>query len=510
MPAAAPATFGDRSMTIIKSKVSIFTCLLIVSGLIATPGLAHDPRPNILFMMSDDHALEAIGAYNTYLKDSLHTPTLDSLAAQGMRFTNVCCNNSICSPSRASIISGQYSHINGVRGLNQGLKEDSPSYNIELQKAGYQTAVFGKWHMKHTPRGFDDYGVTKGQGSYFNPTFTSPNGVKKYQGYYADVYTDVALDWLKNRDITKPFCLNLQFKGPHHPYDYPPRHEKMLAGKKVPEPVNLHEDVEKTSAFKAKHWGHMVRNRAYYGRHEKELEPHGDTTREKASAAYQHMMHKYIRCVAAIDENIKRVIDYLDEAGIKDNTIIIYTADQGYWLGQHGFYDKRLILEESLKMPLIVRYPAMVKAGAVNDDMISNVDFGPTILDLAGINTPELMQGRSIKPILLGKTPADWRKAIWYAYWPQPHYGVRSKKYKLIRFPGTEQFEFYDMLKDPNEMKNVASDPAYKHAISEMRQLMDLTMQQAKVKKSDLPGKGDEKKPPSDKPKKRRKKGEEK
>lgn len=466
------------------------------------PDLAADAkreRPNILFILSDDHALEAIGAYGSWLKDYVQTPTIDRLAEEGMRFTNVCCNNSICSPSRASIITGQYSHTNGGLNLNCSLREDAPSYNQQFQTAGYQTAVVGKWHMRHMPRGMDFYAVTKGQGRYFNPRFTESDGSKtNHQGYYADVYTDTALNWLRNRDKDKPFCLNLHFKGPHHPYDYPERHESLLADTLVPEPSSLHEDLAETSPLlKEKHRWHMLRNHGYFGRHVEDttpkMWPHDGTDESKTSAAYQHMVHKYIRCVAAIDENVKRVVDYLETEGIKDDTLIVYTSDQGYWLGQHGLYDKRLILEESLKMPLIVRYPPRIKAGTVNTDLVSNVDFAPTFLEMAGIKPDVRMQGRSIVPLLAGRTPDDWRQAIWYAYWAggHPHWGMRSKRFKLALFPDTDQFEFYDLQEDLQEMTNLARNPDYADFITEARRTVQDLMRHVNIQPNQLPGQGE-------------------
>ncbi len=457
-------------------------CALLCGLCVSTPAAAAS-RPNILFLMSDDHALEAIGAYGSWLKDYVHTPTLDRLAEEGMRFTNVCCNNSICSPSRASIITGQYSHINGGLNLNCSVEADSPSYIIELQNAGYATAVVGKWHMSHWPRGCDDYAVTKGQGSYFNPTFNHPDGSQaKKEGYYADVYTDWALDWLKRkRDKVKPFCLNLQFKGPHHPYDYPERWAHLHEGVEIPEPESLHEDLEASSPLlKKPSWSQLYdgdAERPYYHRHESEYPRLSEDPKERRSISYQHMIHKYLRCVAAIDENIKRVLDYLEAEGLKDDTLMIYTSDQGYWLGQHGLYDKRLILEESLKMPLLVRYPKEIAAGNVNEKLAMNIDFGPTMLDFAGVPRPEAMQGVSLRPLLQGKAPADWRTGIFYAYYARTpyHWGIRNDRYKLVCFPGTDEIEFYDLKTDPFEMTNQSQNAEYATRIEATRaQLVSL------------------------------------
>ena len=449
-----------------KRLLSIPLCLL---ALLALGQAQAAKRPNILFMMSDDHAAEGIGAYGSWLKDYVHTPAIDRLAAEGMRFTNVCCNNSICSPSRASIISGQYSHVTGALNLGCELKPNAPSYIRDLTNSGYETCIVGKWHMKQFPRGTSDYAVTVGQGSYFNPTLHRPNGKReKYQGYYADRYTDWALKWLKQRDKTKPFYLSLHFKGPHEYFDYPERWAKLHEGVKIPEPPSLHEEITKTSPLlKGKHFSVMYDEegpKSFYLVYEDFIGKQTDDPAERRSLAYQHLIHKYIRCVAAIDDNVKRVIDQLRAEGTLDNTLVIYTSDQGYWLGQHNMHDKRLILEESLKMPLIVRYPKEIKAGSVNTRLGMNIDFGPTMLDYAGVAIPSVMQGVSLRPLLQGNTPADWRTSIFYAYYNRSpkHWGIRTDRYKLIRFPDTEVVEFYDLQEDPQEMYIRGSEPGYR------------------------------------------------
>ena len=458
-------------------------------------------KPNIIYIMADDHALEAISCYGTLLKDYAKTPNLDRIGNEGMRFNNVCCNNSICSPSRASILTGQYSHANGVRGLGGKINDDSPWFSTQLQKVGYQTAAFGKWHLASTPQGFDDYGVTKGQGAYFNPTFSTPGGTKKYQGYSTDVYTDVAMKWLERRDKTRPFCLLLHFKAPHHPYDYADRHATLLEGVAVPEPANLYEDVAKTSPMmKNKLFGQMDASRAYYDRHKNDtrpkMEPHNPKDhRDRVRVAYQHMVKKYIRCITANDENVRRVLDWLDREKLADDTIVIYTADQGYWLGQHGLYDKRLILEESLKMPFLIRYPREIKAGTTCDALCSNVDFAQTLLDFGGAAVPEAMQGRSMRPLTAGKRPPDWPKAIFYCYWAAPsHWGVRTERYTLAHFPGTDEIEFYDLKTDPAQNTNVAKDPKYASAVAECETEWKRLAAKIGFKASYLPGAGGGKK----------------
>ena len=493
-----------------KRLLSIPLCLV---ALLALGQAQAAKRPNILFMMSDDHASEGIGAYGSWLKDYVHTPTIDRLAAEGMRFTNVCCNNSICSPSRASIISGQYSHVTGALNLGCELKPNAPSYIRELTNSGYETCVVGKWHMKQFPRGTSDYAVTVGQGSYFNPTLHRPNGKReKYQGYYADRYTDWALKWLKQRDKTKPFYLSLHFKGPHEYFDYPERWAKLHEGVKIPEPPSLHEDITKTSPLlKGKHFSVMYDKegpKSFYLVYEDFIGKQTDDPAERRSLAYQHLIHKYIRCVAAIDDNVKRVIDQLRAEGTLDNTLVIYTSDQGYWLGQHNMHDKRLILEESLKMPLIVRYPKEIKAGSVNTRLGMNIDFGPTILDYAGVAIPSVMQGVSLRPLLQGNTPADWRTSIFYAYYNRSpkHWGIRTDRYKLIRFPDTEVVEFYDLQEDPQEMYNRGSEPGYRKQIATTQKQLNSLMTEVGVTRDFLIKKmGDNSKLPPGIHKKRKK-----
>ena len=493
-----------------KRLLSIPLCLV---ALLALGQAQAAKRPNILFMMSDDHTSESIGAYGSWLKDYVHTPTIDRLAAEGMRFTNVCCNNSICSPSRASIISGQYSHVTGALNLGCELKPNAPSYIRELTNSGYETCVVGKWHMKQFPRGTSDYAVTVGQGSYFNPTLHRPNGKReKYQGYYADRYTDWALKWLKQRDKTKPFYLSLHFKGPHEYFDYPERWAKLHEGVKLPEPPSLHEDITKTSPLlKGKHFSVMYDEegpKSFYLVYEDFIGKQTDDPAERRSLAYQHLIHKYIRCVAAIDDNVKRVIDQLRAEGTLDNTLVIYTSDQGYWLGQHNMHDKRLILEESLKMPLIVRYPKEIKAGSVNTRLGMNIDFGPTMLDYAGVAIPSVMQGVSLRPLLQGNTPADWRTSIFYAYYNRSpkHWGIRTDRYKLIRFPDTEVVEFYDLQEDPQEMYNRGSEPGYRKQIATTQKQLNSLMTEVGVTRDFLIKKmGDNSKLPPGIHKKRKK-----
>lgn len=480
---------------------------IVIAALISATTFADQPnRPNMVVVFVDDHAFEAISAYGTYLKDFAKTPTIDRLAKEGMRFDNFACGNSICSPSRASLLTGQYSHKNGVRGLNGSINETSPHYPVELQKAGYQTWLVGKWHLKSQPMGYDKHMVVKGQGKYFNPTFSGTEGTWKRQGYSTDVYTDIAMDWLKKRDKNKPFLLSLQFKAPHHEYGHAERYNGVLAGVTVPEPPTLYEDVRNSNSnlkkeFLARTKFHMLHaglskgGGAYYFRHLKDKAPNAmwkhdpKSDKDRIRVAYQHQIHKYIRCVKGNDDNLKRVLDYLDAEKLTENTIVIYTSDQGYWLGQHGFYDKRLILDTSMLMPFIIRYPKLIKPNSVNKDMCMNVDIAPTLLDLAGADIPKAMQGRSMKPLLKRSAPSDWRQSQFYTYWgAPPHYGIRTKRYTYLKM-ATHPPELFDREVDPHQLHNVASKPEYKTAIAQLEKELQQQIRDVEITSSELPGK---------------------
>ena len=464
------------------------------------------PRPNIVFVLADDHAFEAISAYETYLKDFAKTPTIDRLAREGARFDNFVCCNSICSPSRASILTGQYSHQNGVRGLNGSINESSPHYPVELQKAGYQTWLVGKWHLRSKPKGYDKYMVVKGQGKYFNPTFNGTEGTWKRRGYSTDVYTDIGMDWLKNRDRGKPFLLCLQFKAPHHDYGHADRYNELLADVPIPEPPSLYEDVRnsdsnlkrdflRTTKFHMLHSGGKNGDgESYYLRHLNDVAPNtmwkhdAKSDRDRIRVAYQHMIHKYIRCSTGNDDNLKRVLDYLDTEGLTKDTIVIYTSDQGYWLGQHGFYDKRLILETSIRMPFVIRYPRLIKPASVSDGLCLNLDIAPTLLELAGVAIPSAMQGRSMKPLLRGEVPTDWRKSQFYTYWSGPrHYGIRTNRYTYVEVKGHPP-ELFDRQTDPQQFHNIAGNPNNKTLIAKLQEELKRQIKEVKIAGEDLPG----------------------
>ncbi len=465
-------------------------------------------KPNMVVVLVDDHAFEAISAYGTYLKDFAKTPTIDRLAEEGMRFDNFTCANSICSPSRASILTGQYSHKNGVQGLNGSINDDSPQYPSELQKAGYQTWLVGKWHLKSQPKGYDKHMVVKGQGKYFDPTFTGSEGTWKRKGYSTDVYTDVAMDWLKSRDKKKPFLLSLQFKAPHHEYGHAARYDGLLAEVPIAEPPTLYEDIRngdsnlkkeflKRTKFHMLHSGgnpkQTKEGNAYYFRHLNDEEPnamwkHDPTSdKDRIRVAYQHMIHKYVRCITGNDDNLKRVLDYLDKEELTEDTIVIYTSDQGYWLGQHGFYDKRLILETSMRMPFLIRYPRVIKPGKVNKDLCINVDIAPTLIELAGLKAPATMQGCSMVPLLKGKVPSDWRQSQFYTYWGSPnHYGITTERYTYIKLAG-HPAELFDRQKDPEQVHNVAADTENKPIVEQLEAELQKQIREVDIKQDELP-----------------------
>ncbi len=453
-------------------------------------------RPNIIFIMTDDHASHAISCYGSKINK---TPNIDRLARDGMLFKNCFCTNSICAPSRAVILTGKHSHINGIIDNRKRFDGSQQTFPKLLQKAGYQTAMIGKWHLKTDPTGFDYWNVLPGQGKYYNPDMKEMGQMKRYTGYVTDIITDHALKWLRQRNKDKPFCLMYQHKAPHRPWEPGPKHLTMYDDVTIPEPDDLFDDysgrgraakeqdmtIEKTmnardlkltpppnlTPEQKKAWD------AAYGPKNKAFEQANLQGQELVRWKYQRYIKDYLRCIASVDENIGRLLDYLDEAGLTENTAVFYTSDQGFYLGDHGWFDKRFIYEESLRMPLLVRYPREVKAGSVNEDLVQNLDFAPTFLDLAGVEAPRDMQGRSLLRLLQGKTPRRWRKAIYYHYHEYPgahsvkrHYGIRTERYKLIHFYyDIDEWELYDLEKDPQEMKNVLDDPAYAEVVKELK-----------------------------------------
>ncbi len=453
-------------------------------------------RPNILFIMSDDHGYQAMSCYGSRVNK---TPNLDRIAKDGMRFDRCFVTNSICGPSRAVILTGKYSHINGF--VRNGNTFNGEQQNVAklLQAAGYQTAVLGKWHLRSAPTGFDYHHILIGQGPYYNPTMRTADGNVSHTGYTTEIITDLALDWLKTkRDAEKPFFMIYQHKAPHRNWQPGPDYLDHYDGQSIPEPETLFDDYEgRGSAAKTQQ---MTIERHLNPNDLKLTKPRGLTEEqlEKWNAAYQpkndafasaklegdelvrwkyqRYVKDYLRCVDAVDDNVGRVLDYLDQTGLADNTVVFYTSDQGWYLGEHGWFDKRWMYEESFRTPLLIRWPGKTKAGSVNRDLVMNLDFAETFLDIAGLKTPDDMQGRSLKPILEGKTPDDWRKSVYYRYYEYPgahsvrqHYGVRNERYKLIYFNNLDEWEFYDLANDPYELKSGYGDPANESVIAEMK-----------------------------------------
>ncbi|MFV0554095.1 MAG: sulfatase [Mangrovibacterium sp.] len=484
-----------------------FPFLILIAALLMACGEKHatlDSRPNILFILSDDHTSQAWGIYGGVLKDVVHTPNITRLASEGVVLNNCFCTNSICAPSRAAILTGRYSQHNGVYTLADVLSPDSVHVAKVLQQGGYQTAIIGKWHLKSKPAGFDYFNVLPGQGRYWNPILKSEDnwedgyaGGKEYEGFSADVIAALSIDWMKQADKTKPFMLMCHFKATHEPFDFPDRFAHLLDGVEIPEPESLFDHGAETTGrsfpgqalelLQERYLENTV-NPNYWAQYpELPFSVEGLNEEEQRRKTYQKLVKDFIRSGAAIDDNIGKLLDYLDEAGIADNTVVIYTADQGYFLGEHGFFDKRLIYEESLRMPFVIRYPQELKGGTRVDDIVLNVDFAPLLADYAELEMPSAVDGHSFRENLKGNTPAHWRKSMYYRYWQHltrrpAHFGIRNERYKLAFFygqplgmPGTDSiatapaWEFYDLREDPQELRNAYADDAYAEIVAQMK-----------------------------------------
>jgi arylsulfatase A-like enzyme len=425
----------------------------------SAPAAAAD-RPNIVFIMTDDHAAHAISAYGSTVNT---TPNLDRIAREGALFTSVFATNSICTPSRATILTGQYSHLNGVTMFN---RFDSTRMTVArlLQQGGYYTGMIGKWHLGSDPQGFDRWEIFPGQGVYDDPILYTATGEKQYTGRYAtDVVTELALDFIDHRPAGKPFFLMMHHKAPHRPWTPNHEHGAEFAGRRIPEPATLWDDYEsRTDAL------HENKQRIsdLTKTDVKQDPPPGLTGDALTRWKYQRYMQDYLATVQSVDDSVGQVLARLDAAGLARNTIVVYTSDQGFFLGDHGLFDKRFMYEESIRMPFLVRWPAVIAPGRRIDAMGLNVDFAPTFLDAAGLPPSPDMQGRSLVPIMKGRTPADWRTSMYYRYYHDPghhntraHYGVRTKTHKLIYFWKKDQWELYDLVEDPHELHNLYGKP---------------------------------------------------
>lgn len=490
--------------------------------------------PNILFIMADDHAAKAISCYGHGINA---TPNIDRLASEGMRFDHCYVTNSICTPSRAAILTGTHNHVNGVLTLASGIDNRGPNVAKQLRAAGYQTAIFGKWHLGegpgHEPTGFDDWSVVPGQGEYHDPEFIGPRGTERVQGYATDIITDKSLTWLEGRDPQRPFFLMCHHKAPHRSWEPHPRHRDLYPDDVVL-PDTFSDDYKNRARAAAAARMRIAEDMTYLdlglvqpeggadvgepmspGSSERKLPNPSDLSRlrliDKDTAEvftfetadqyhrfkFQRYMKRYLRTIAAVDESVGRLLDYLDAQGLAENTLVVYTSDQGFFLGEHGWFDKRFMYEESFQMPFVVRYPREIAAGSVCADIVCNVDFAPTFLDVAGVRQPSYMQGRSFRSLLQGRCPEDWEQLAYHRYWMHrdathnayAHYGVRNKRYKLIYWysqglglPGTQvggeppEWELFDCERDPLELFNCHGDPEYSDIVEQMTTLLERKM----------------------------------
>jgi len=404
------------------------------------------------------------------------TPNLDRIANEGVRLDNCFCTNSICTPSRATILTGKYAHVNGAVTFN-AMDPTHVTFPQLLRYSGYYTAMIGKWHLHAEPVGFDYWNVVPGQGKYFDPDFIEMGRPKTYEGYVTDIITDITLDALENRPKDQPFCVLYHHKAPHDPFLYDDKHAHLFEDGEIPEPENLFDDYANRSEVLKQSTQYIGSPTPGHTLYEEETGHITDLV-ERRKAQYQTYIKSYLRCVASINDNVGRVLDYLDENGLTDNTIVIYTSDQGFFLGEHGWYDKRFMYEESLRMPFIMRFPGKIEAGSMNGYLVLNTDFMPTLLDYAGLKIPEDMQGQSFRRIVEGEEVADWREAMYYRYYyshfnTPAHWGVRTLKYKMIYYHDSDEWELYDLDKDSMEMVSVYDDPTYADVVAELTAKLD-------------------------------------
>ena len=474
--------------------------LALVAGWGGQATLADEARPNILFLFADDLTCQAISCYGDERK-LLETPNIDRVAREGMRFDRCLVTNSICGPSRATILTGKYSHRNGFyNNTNSAFDSRQVTFPKLLQAAGYSTALIGKWHLVSDPTGFDHWQILPGQGLYYNPPMIRNGERVKTSGYVTDIITDLSLDWLKSRDRSKPFLLMCQHKAPHREWAPALRHLGWDEDRKYPEPATLFDAFEGRSRAVSDHDMGLDRTftdldakltpapnmtpeqlaewNAYYQPRNAAYEAAKPTGRDLVRWRYNRYLHDYLACVKAVDENIGRMLDFLDREGLAENTLVVLSSDQGFFLGEHGWFDKRWIFEESLRSPLVVRGPGVKSPGSANGRIVSLIDFAQTFLDVAGVAAPAEMQGRSFKPLLVGETPADWRKSLYYHYYEfpvphrvRPHYGVITDRYKLVHYYGSDvdEWELLDRERDPGETRSVYSDPALAATVTGLR-----------------------------------------
>lgn len=490
----------------------IITCLSIsLISCTGNPSKDISAKPNIIFIMSDDHAYQAISAYHA---GSVKTPNIDLIANQGIKFNKAFVTNSICAPSRAVILSGKFSHLNGVPGNGQVFDGSQQTFPKILQQHGYQTAMIGKWHLKSHPSGFDYWNVLPGQGDYYNPDFIKQGQDTTYQGYVTDIITELSIDWLKRRDKNQPFCLLMHHKAPHRSWMPAIEHLGLFDDLDFPLPANFYDEYEGREALQVQmltvkdhmdvrmdfkipcdtcdtvtvnswapgeYWRRLERLSPderqkwdeSYRKEEQEFYEVQEDEAEYDLWKYRRYMEDYLRCIVSVDESVGQVLEYLKANGLEENTMIVYTSDQGFFLGEHGLFDKRFMYEEAMRTPLMIRYPKEIAGGLQTGLLTQNLDIAPTLLDVAGIPIPDDMQGKSLRQIWQ-ESDTPWRDAIYYHYYEKgfgatPHYGLRTDRYKLIHFYDVvDSWEFYDLETDPSEMKNLYHDPAYEQLIKEL------------------------------------------
>jgi arylsulfatase A-like enzyme len=513
---------GERFLNVIFTcRQYYFLAIAICASFFIGADAAAD-RPNILFIFSDDHAYQAMSCYPRPLVLN-ETPNLDRLARSGMRFDRCLVTNSICGPSRAVILTGKYSHANGFyNNTNSRFDGAQITFPKLLKSAGYSTALVGKWHLVSEPTGFDYWQILPGQGVYYNPPMNDNGKPVKHTGYTTEILTDLALDWLKHgRDKDKPFLLMCQHKAPHREWSPSLKQLGKYEKTKFPEPATLFDTY--AGRGKAEHAQDMTVAKtmtpldlkltspsslnleqrakwdAYYEPKNEQFRKANPQGKELVRWRYQRYMHDYLSCIASVDESVGQLLDYLAEAGLEENTVVVYASDQGFYLGEHGWFDKRWIFEESLRTPLLVRWPGVTKPGSTNADLVSNVDFAATLLDAAGVEIPGDLHGKSLRSILAGTTPTDWRKSFYYHYYEFPgphqvarHYGVVTNRYKLVRFydydnPAFEEWELFDLKNDPQEMKSVYDDPKYAEAQGELHAELKRLRSNLSVPENDPP-----------------------
>lgn len=461
-------------------------------------------QPNILFVFCDDLTCQSLSCYgdNRHL---LETPNIDRIAREGMKFDRCLVTNSICGPSRATILTGKYSHMNGFyNNSNSRFDGEQLTFPKMLQKSGYSTAMIGKWHLGSDPTGFDYWNILPGQGIYYNPPMITKDGKVNQEGYVTDVVTDLSLDWLKNRDKSKPFLLMSQHKSPHREWAPALRHLGWNNDQEFAEPETLFDDFTGRSLAVRDHDMGLDRTftpldaklvpspnlteeqlkvwNAYYEPRNEVFRKANLQGRDLVRWRYQRYMHDYLACVKAVDENVGRILDFLDAEKLTDSTLLVFSSDQGFYLGEHGWFDKRWIFEESLRSPLLARWPGKIKAGATSQKIVSLIDFAETFLDVAGQKPDSEMQGRSLLPLCMGENPSDWRTSLYYHYYEfpvphrvRPHVGVITDRYKLVHYykPDVDDWELLDREKDPMETKNFYTDPAYATTVKELHAELD-------------------------------------